>query len=41
MPECERCGEHLEAVGGGLKAMLRLASYDGYRVQPLWRVALF
>lgn len=30
MPACERCGEHLDARGGGLTAALGLASYDGY-----------
>lgn len=30
MPECERCSTELEPKGGGLKAVLGLASYNGY-----------
>jgi len=30
MPECERCGTHLDAKGGGLKQLLGLASDGGH-----------
>jgi DNA-directed RNA polymerase subunit RPC12/RpoP len=33
MPECERCGAHLDPTGGGLRDALGLASYGGYECE--------